>query len=124
MISIEKNTVNTVILTLTEKSSLVNPYYLFEFRNDLTFYSTYFTAQDTSSWKGRYNEFTITETAKTSVDLFIGKINLTKGKYTYKIWQQNSPTNILPTFSGISQMVETGIAIVYGDDDLINNLYK
>lgn len=124
MINIEKNMANDIVLTLSEKATLVNPYWLFEFRNDLNQSYLYFTASDFSQWKGRYNEFTLTETGSTAVNLTAGTINLLLGKYTYKIYEQNSPTNISPSFSGVVKMVETGLAIVYGEDDLINDIYK
>jgi hypothetical protein len=47
MIYIEKGTVNQIILTLTEVSTLPTPYYLFVFQNEMDLLSapiTFFTA--------------------------------------------------------------------------------
>ncbi len=59
MIKLEQNTINDVVLTLREMTTISNPFYLFEFVSDDTNESKVFTASDVSTNKGRYNEFKI-----------------------------------------------------------------
>ena len=60
MININKNSSNTVVLTLTEKSTLLNPHYLFSFTSTTDFNNIVnFIATDTSTYKSRYNTFDI-----------------------------------------------------------------
>lgn len=95
MILINENTSNTVILTLSEKTTLTNVNYLFEVYNDMTNIYKYFIAQDISTNKLRYNEFIITETI-TEFPL-LGQINLiTEGFYKYNVYEQASPSNLNP----------------------------
>lgn len=95
MILINENTSNTVILTLSEKTTLTNVNYLFEVYNDMTNIYKYFIAQDISTNKLRYNEFIITETI-TEFPL-LGQINLiTEGFYKYNVYEQASASNLNP----------------------------
>lgn len=96
---------NTVALTLTEKTTLSNAKYLFEFESVSTQQKTYCIAADTSLYPDRYNKFTIT--VKTNPNNLIGEIALTLGdEYIYNIYEQASTTNLNPT--GLT-MVETGM---------------
>jgi hypothetical protein len=95
VILINENTSNTVILTLSEKTTLTNVNYLFEVYNDMTNIYKYFIAQDISTNKLRYNEFIITETI-TEFPL-LGQINLiTEGFYKYNVYEQASASNLNP----------------------------
>lgn len=95
MILINENTSNTVILTLSEKTTLLNVNYLFEVYNDMTNIYKYFIAQDISTNKLRYNEFIITETV-TEFPL-LGQINLiAEGFYKYNVYEQASASNLNP----------------------------
>ena len=49
MLIINKNTTQTIVLTLTEKSTLTSPYYLFSFTNDITQNTVNFLAADVST---------------------------------------------------------------------------
>jgi hypothetical protein len=98
VILINENTSNTVILTLSEKTTLINVNYLFEVYNDMTNIYKYFIAQDISTNKGRYNEFNIIES--TMENLLGGRINLiTEGFYKYNVYEQASSTNLDPTLA-------------------------
>jgi len=111
MILINRSETNEVFLTLTEKTTITSPTYLFEFVNDVTRESIIFIAQDTSSYTDRYNKFIITETA--TENLLIGNISLTEtGFYSYRIFQQSSTTNLLIANTGA--MVESGKLKVNG----------
>ena len=96
---IKKNTVNTCIFSLSEKTTLTPVYYLFEFTCVQDGSITLFLATDISTNKPSYNEFLIEET--TSVDLLNSKINLPLiGSYTYKVYEQSSSTNLVVANSG------------------------
>lgn len=105
MILIKKNTVNTVILTLSEKTTLDPVFYLFEFiQQGSPGTKKIFLASDISSNKPRYNEFEIEET--TSEDLINGKIDVLTGDWFYNIYEQSSSSNLDPTLAG--EIVEFG----------------
>ena len=103
MFVINKSASNDIILTLTEKSLLVNPTYLFEFENEQYHTFTYCIGTDLSTELQRYNEFTIIE--QTTPNPLLGQINLIEGNYKYNIYEQVSTTNLNPT--GLT-VVETG----------------
>lgn len=122
MINITKNQSNTVVLTLTEKSTLTSPNYLFSFINGTTREVTNFIAQDVSTFTSRFNEFNITESGVTFVNLTGGTINCKPGMYSYTIYEQNSPTNLV--ISASTGVVEVGKVIVEGEDTTINQVYR
>lgn len=97
---------NTVALTLKEKTTVLNPVYLFEFENSQTHSKFYCIASDTSLYKDRYNLFTITVVSGTPTPLS-GQIKLTLGdEYNYTVYQQQSTTNLNP--ANASGVVEQG----------------
>lgn len=106
MIRLEQNSVNNVIVTLTELTTQVNPFYLFEFISDDTNESKIFIALDISPNINRFNRFNIELTTSTE-DLLNGVIKLPlKGFYKYKIYSQSSSTNL--DISNTTELVETG----------------
>jgi hypothetical protein len=108
---IQKNTVNTCVFSLAEKTTLTAVYYLFEFTNSQDDTILTFTATDISINKLRYNEFEIEET--TNEDRLTGKITLDLlGSYTYKIYEQSSATNLEVANAG--GLVEIGRIDVKG----------
>lgn len=91
MILIERGQENVVVLTLTEKCTMINPVFLFEFRNDSHSPAVYFIAQDVSEFPERYNKFLITE--KEEPNLFNGEVELRlEGFYHYTIHELINPT--------------------------------
>lgn len=111
MIYIDKGEINTFALTLSEVTTLANPYYLFVFEGE---YNTavepiLWVGTDTSNWPNRYNLFTLEE----GVD-----VTLTKGQYKYSVYESASPivvdenTNI-DDFNLIEEgrMVVAGVAV-------------
>ena len=111
MIKITKGQANTVVLTLTEKSTLTSPDYLFVFTNDQTEVEYCFIAADTSLYPERYNKFTITETS-TNPDTLDGEVELPILKfYKYTIYEQNSSTNLDPDLA--TGVVEVGKVEVF-----------
>jgi len=118
MITINKASVNTVVLTLTEKVTLSAPYYfLFSFTSQTTFDTVNFIAADTSLFTDRYNEFSITET--TNPNLLNSQCELNpKGFWNYKIYAQSSSTNLVP--EDANELIEEGIVKVEWDDLDVN----
>ena len=116
MILINKNSSNEVVLTLSEKTSITSPTYLFEFTNDSTKQTKVFISADLSINKERYNEFNIIETS-TEVPL-TGRVSLTVGDWKYKIYQQASTTNLV--VANASGLVENGRVEVKGTETNIN----
>lgn len=96
---------NVVVVTLSEKISINNPYYLFEFINNQTQIKYYCIATDLSVYPERYNKFTII--IKSSPNALNGEINIPLGdEYTYNVYEQSNNTNLDPT--GLN-VVENGL---------------
>jgi hypothetical protein len=114
MILINKNSSNIVCLTLTEKTTITNPTYLFKFTNDLTRESILFIGLDTSLYTDRYNKFNIIETSGAN-DLLNSTVTLNPtGFFSYKIFEQASTTNLLESATGA--LIESGKVKVVGTD--------
>lgn len=121
MILLQQNNVNSVIFTLSEKTTIVNPYYLFEFISQDTNISKIFTAADISTSKARYNEFNI-ELTTGAEDLLNGVVNLPlKGFYDYKIYSQASDTNL--DINNVSELVEVGRIYIEDTAQPIKEVY-
>jgi len=101
MLQINKAESKNWYLTLTEKTTIVNPTYLFSLKHRLTAVEYNFILTDTSSYKERYNEFAITEGTTVTLDA---------GEYEYKIYAQTSPSNVIP--ANADELVEQGIVKV------------
>jgi len=125
MIYLTRNTSNTVVLELTSNTSILNPYYVFEFTSDIYPNNTVkFTANDQSNFKCRYNLFTLTETGSTSVNLLNGIINLKTGSYTYNIYQMSNSATTINDLVTTGKTVDTGKVIVVGTDYDLNPIYR
>jgi hypothetical protein len=106
MIYIEKGQVNTFALTLTEVTTLVDPFYLFVFEDEFN------TAIDPILWEGvdtsdypyRYNLFTMEE----GVD-----IDLLKGQYRYLVFESPIPVDINTNTDNLN-LIEEGRMVVSG----------
>jgi hypothetical protein len=97
----EGNTNEYAILTLTEKVSLTNAYYLFVFTHITTKEIVSIVipfSSDLSNYKNRYNKFLVNTSA-----LFAGK---SVGQYIYNVYEQASGTNTDTTLTG--GLLETG----------------
>lgn len=113
MILINKNSNNTVVLTLKEKS-ITGGYFLFNLVNDITKNAVNFIAPDISLYQDRYNEFVITETTGTNI-LTSGTITLSPtGTWTYRVYEQSSNTNLNPLLADNQTPLEEGIVKVVG----------
>ena len=121
MIYLNQNTSNTIILELTSVSALLNPYYVFNFNNDLyPDQNTTFTANDQSNFKCRYNLFTITLTGASNTNLLNGTLNLNGGQYTYDIYE--TPISGSTVITGLTS-ISTGKVVVNGGNPSLNSIY-
>ena len=110
MIYIEKDSVNTFVLTLTETSTITNPYYLFLFQNEFNKDSQGFQwmGTDTSAYIERYNLFELTEGVDATFVI---------GQFTYTVYESEDPIVIVDQaidyYSTLS-VVEEGRMVVAG----------
>jgi hypothetical protein len=108
LINIERNSANTLALTLKERGTAT--YYLFKFQSDNTENVKYCIATDSSSYPNRYNKFTITE--QTSPDNTNAQVEMTtEGQWRYYVYANSSSSNLDPT--GLTEL-ESGIVKVTG----------
>lgn len=84
-------------LTLTEKVTISNPYFLFSVTHRQTMKVYNFILTDVSTFKDRYNKFSIDET----------DYNFYEGEYMYEVYAQTSSTNLDPSLA--NELVEEGI---------------
>lgn len=117
MIYLEKGATNSVVMTLTEKSELNDPYYLFSFTNNTSENEKLFNMQDISGYRRRYNRFELVET--TSEDLSNGKVTLEYGWGRYKVYE--SATQSLNINDTTGKILEQGKFYVGGYTGTLNN---
>lgn len=100
MITITKQNTATWYMTLTEKTTISNPTFLFSMKSRQTDTFKNFILADTSSYTERYNKFTLTEgdTDATTFDV---------GEHLYTVYAQISTDNTNP--NNADEVVETGI---------------
>ena len=91
-------------VTLTEKVTIANPYFLFAFTHRLSNQLTTVILTDISTQKERYNKFAVVEGAT---------FNLDAGEFEYVIYAQTSSTNLLPELA--DEEVESGVLKVEFD---------
>lgn len=104
---------NTVDLTLSEKTTITQPTYLFEFVNQITLKQSLFLSTDISQYPDRYNRFEITNQIGNNNPL-IGEVDLTnEGYYHYSIYEQSTsglePDGLNKVESGIAKVERTPI---------------
>ena len=117
MISLVRDTANTVVVTLNEKATLNSPVFLFQFTNNETEESTTVIGTDVSSFKERYNKFTITESA--TEDRVNGTVKVRPdGIWNYTVYEQESLTNLDVTLA--TGIVETGRCYVTGTEEQLD----
>lgn len=112
---LKKNEANQrIALTLTERTTISNPNYLFEFINNQT-KQVYTCICGEVSATSKYNLFDITEGVddRTNSSLILGLA----GQYYYNIHQQSSSTNLDPDLA--QGIVERGYMVLEGVVDEI-----
>jgi hypothetical protein len=98
MLQINKAESKSWYLTLSEKTTIANPKYLFSITHRLTNTTTNFILTDISAYVDRYNKFSVTEGTTFSVD---------SGEFLYRVYAQTSPSNLDPNLA--DELVEQGI---------------
>lgn len=98
MLVLEKLTSKSWYLTLTEKVTINNPYFLFVFTNRTTSVETAIILTDVSTHTERYNQFDVTEGSTFTLDA---------GEYQYQVHAQTSSTNTDPSLA--NELVESGV---------------
>jgi hypothetical protein len=109
------NTQSDTIVTLTESTTLTNPYYLFVFTNVSTkvqYKINVNSTSDSSGFKDRFNEF-----AFNTVTLFA---TAQAGQFSYEVYEQSSSVNTNP--SGLN-LVECGKMLLQPSTSLIQQGY-
>ena len=104
MLVIEKEESKNWYLTLTEKVTIANPYFLFAFTHRLTNEVTTVILSDISTHKERYNEFAVVEGSTFTLDA---------GEFEYQVYAQTSSSNLSPALA--NELVESGILKVEFD---------
>jgi len=98
---------NEIALTLTEKTTIVFPVFLFRFVGKTTNNEYAFIAADVSNFKYRFNQFII-KCVNGAVNPLLGEVKLVNGdEYEYYIYEQVSATNLDYKLS--LNMVESGL---------------
>ena len=122
MLKVTRGQSNSVVFTLTEKTTLSSPYFLVVFNNLATNELVYAICPDTSTQTTRYNLLTIIE-SNTSIPLS-GQVKLVEGIYQYKVYEQTSSSNLDPSLS--ISLVETGLlkSVTNATSSFIDNTYS
>lgn len=104
MIYLKQNEINDVVFTLNEKNPLTGATsgFTFDFRHIDTNTNVNFYGVDISTCPNRYNQFEITVTGATSVNLSASTVSLLNGFHNYKITNVSGDT------------LETGLVTVSG----------
>lgn len=106
---------NSVIFTLNEKATIINPYFVFKItdadrRNGATANAVYvFCADDNSQFSYNYNQFTFSVVAGATYGATQGVIGALKGEYKYEVYQTNQYDLNL---NNVVKLVENGIMII------------
>lgn len=98
MLQINKDETKSWYLTLTEKTTIANPTYLFSVTQRQSNTISNFIMPDVSSYKERYNKFVFEEGV--TAELYTGE-------FMYKVYAQTSPSNLNPSLA--DELVEEGI---------------
>ena len=131
MIIINKNSINTLALTLLEKSEFPNQYTynLFVIENAESGQEKIFTGVKYSSDNIRYEKFYITESATTE-NLLDGLINITGNteQWNYKVYESltSFSADTLSISATTGNIIEQGRVLVKGiqnNNNTINDIY-
>ncbi len=100
MLKVTKQDSEYWYVTLTEKVTIANPYFLFSMKCRQTDAVKNFILTDISTFTERYNKFLFDEGATDAKTLEVGE-------HEYRIYAQISSNNLNPTLA--DELVETGI---------------
>jgi len=117
MIKLTKGNTETLILTLKEKQTILDANFLMVFQSRTTNDKVKFVlvnSADQSLYQDRYNQFSLV------VNTYFA--NVEEGWYTYKAYEQASPSNINEANAGA--VVETGLMFLSDGQDVITTKYN
>ena len=131
MIHLNRETVNTIYATLTEKTTINPVFYIFKFTNENTDKSIEFLSAELSTNITRYNKFNVTTTdTLLNQDVDNGIIYLTEeGQYSYVVFEATADDIIAWTGTTTTlATVETGKVFLssttgWNPGDTINDTY-
>ena len=106
MLVIDKAESKNWYVTLTEKVTIANPYFLFAFTHRVTNEVTSVLLTDISTQTERYNKFAVVEGTTFTLDA---------GEFEYVVYAQTSSTNLTPSLA--DEEVESGVLKVNFDVD-------
>jgi len=104
---LNKGVTNNTVVTVGERSQLLNPYYLISFTNKFSTDTTVCSLHASVS-NDRYDLFEITET--TNPDNTSGEVLLMAGEWSYKIYE--STTQTLDPNETTGRVLQRGLIIV------------
>jgi hypothetical protein len=119
MILLTKGETQEIVLSLNEKVAIANPIFYFVFENDMTNESIAMVLTDTSSYKARYNSFTL------NTNTYF--LNAKNGFWTYKVYGISLPewnninttwellTNVTWNLLNDDELLEVGKMKLVGD---------
>ena len=109
MLIINKNTTNHLTLTLSERTTIENGYFLFVLKSKFEKGVTeVFNAVNISTHKSRYDRFVVIE--KESPDNADGEVKLFKGEWDYFVYESETQTLDIEETTG--KILENGLLIV------------
>jgi hypothetical protein len=117
MIKLTKGNTETLILTLKEKQTILDANFLMVFQSRTTNDKVKFVlvnSADQSLYQDRYNQFSLV------VNTYFA--NVEEGWYTYKVYEQASPSNINEENAG--SVVETGLMFLSDGQDVTTTKYN
>lgn len=111
MIYITRDTVSTVVVTLTQAQTITSPYFLFKIASNFNtdFTPVYVAPTDLSVTKERYNKFEF-------------NLDIPKGEYTYFAYECIDP-NPTDENDATGDYIETGLLICDSADDVNTDIY-
>lgn len=110
MILLSPTQSNKVVVTLKEKSTLINPFYTWEIQNQNSFETIVFSA-DNFTLSPYYDAFTISIGTPSALTSSV-TLDLVPGEYHYNVWEMDTPYNL--NIASASALVEVGLLIVAG----------
>lgn len=111
---LKKNTNNNIVATVSERSQLIDPYYLIVFKSKFSTSDVYTKTIVVDSVESniRYNLFSIQE--KESPDPFQGEVYFPEtGEWSYEIYESNIQTLDVADTTG--RILQRGLLIVEED---------
>jgi hypothetical protein len=107
---LEKNTINNVVVTVSERSQLANPYFLIVFTNKFAVQETtaVCSVQNQAVSNPRYDLFVISETSP--ADNLSGEVYLIEGEWSYKVYESSVQTLDVNATTG--RILQRGFIVV------------